>query len=945
MGTLIRVAFLVIISTSTFVHGFQVFKDCVSSAGYVEERNEAENATVLAINAFVTSNRTRFRRNTDNLDDSKVTTALHNTLQKFNKSFSEERASSFVQGISVVTKGYLQAKEIVQQPNAGDLNEIELKNEFENFLINDKIMESQGVFGKLLFVNNNPENPVQLEKKKRKKRQQSSNSTNSNASNTFDPIDVSDIEKMFFGSVDDIRYSVAFVIDDTGSMRHHIKEVQCLVQSFLTSDRNRPDKYILTTFNDPERNTMFFEPKVYSSSDTSDVQELLNDLSSIKPCCVGIGCRCGGDRPEYGMGGILRAIDKSLRYPDTGLSSVSHIILFTDAPAKDSKREEEVRKKLQSTRPDNGTDLVVHAFLSQAMHLSPHLCKNNSYVNVVEAQGGILVNSITKADSLKTFIKRYTKTYASELHLPSCASRSRRSAGRCRNFTLSTLATEVTFIINNPHGPMYVIIRNSTGIVQTGTLNGTQIHSFSSPISGNWSVCVGGPLDLNNNIMILVKNNFQFSVDFTIGNHSTIPLSKLPPPGCPVSALVFSPQYNELSNTIGTHALSMISLTGENLTSQTQLSNCNGYLIGHIIVPREPFYFRFQGSIKGDQFSSNQLTQYVPTPWSLVVTNITTPKNIIQGRSEVFIFSLNTTNKQPSCPLPIIIRATTGASGLILSVSPSEVTLRQSEAISINLTVTATNDASTGLQKIDLMLENKPSGVLETVAIEIKVQPQETCTRRHPDDHTCCDETNVKYCCPLQSCTRDLIFVIDGSRSLNKEKFTVVKNFTVGVLNHIQLGENLTRVAVIKYARKTQVEFGFNFSYDKANISNRIMDMARPKQDFGTVTDDALIKAANLAATEGRKQPHVTPTIALVTDGITGRNLTYIRAAVDQLDTKCILRFAVIAFNKNYNTNKDAKEKATVISGSDSRIFLGKTKDELLKRAADVARNLNMCSN
>ena len=71
----------------------------------------------------------------------------------------------------------------------------------------------------------------------------------------FDCLDGSDLGIIFLntGSAD---FSVAFVIDDTGSMGGEIEAVKCLVRSFLKSERGGPAKYILGTFNDPGEGMM-----------------------------------------------------------------------------------------------------------------------------------------------------------------------------------------------------------------------------------------------------------------------------------------------------------------------------------------------------------------------------------------------------------------------------------------------------------------------------------------------------------------------------------------------------------------------------------------------------------------------------------------------------------------------------------------------------------------
>ena len=45
--------------------------------------------------------------------------------------------------------------------------------------------------------------------------------------------------------------TLAFVVDDTGSMSAEISSVQRLIHSFIKTERSEPLAYILTIFNDP----------------------------------------------------------------------------------------------------------------------------------------------------------------------------------------------------------------------------------------------------------------------------------------------------------------------------------------------------------------------------------------------------------------------------------------------------------------------------------------------------------------------------------------------------------------------------------------------------------------------------------------------------------------------------------------------------------------------
>lgn len=48
-----------------------------------------------------------------------------------------------------------------------------------------------------------------------------------------------------------LKSTLAFAVDDTGSMSEEIESVQKLIHSFVKTEQSEPHAYILTTFNDP----------------------------------------------------------------------------------------------------------------------------------------------------------------------------------------------------------------------------------------------------------------------------------------------------------------------------------------------------------------------------------------------------------------------------------------------------------------------------------------------------------------------------------------------------------------------------------------------------------------------------------------------------------------------------------------------------------------------
>ena len=68
----------------------------------------------------------------------------------------------------------------------------------------------------------------------------------------FDSLDGTRMATIFgIGLFNEVPPTLAFVVDDTGSMGSEISSVQILIRSFIKTERSEPLAYILTTFNDP----------------------------------------------------------------------------------------------------------------------------------------------------------------------------------------------------------------------------------------------------------------------------------------------------------------------------------------------------------------------------------------------------------------------------------------------------------------------------------------------------------------------------------------------------------------------------------------------------------------------------------------------------------------------------------------------------------------------
>ncbi|XP_062566521.1 von Willebrand factor A domain-containing protein 7-like [Saccostrea cucullata] len=117
-------------------------------------------------------------------------------------------------------------------------------------------------------------------------------------------------------------YSIAFIVDVTGSMADNIDGVKRGTTSFVNAiktSENVPEKYILVTFSDPV--------DLETSRVTADADEMIDWLSKLS-------VSGGADCPEYSLSGLLTGATLS--------NKNSPVYIYTDAPPKDPEKEAEV---------------------------------------------------------------------------------------------------------------------------------------------------------------------------------------------------------------------------------------------------------------------------------------------------------------------------------------------------------------------------------------------------------------------------------------------------------------------------------------------------------------------------------------------------------------------------------------------------------------------------
>ncbi|XP_060724374.1 matrilin-4 isoform X1 [Tachysurus vachellii] len=112
----------------------------------------------------------------------------------------------------------------------------------------------------------------------------------------------------------------------------------------------------------------------------------------------------------------------------------------------------------------------------------------------------------------------------------------------------------------------------------------------------------------------------------------------------------------------------------------------------------------------------------------------------------------------------------------------------------------------------------------------------------------------------------DLVFIIDGSRSVRSHEFETMRKFMVDIISEMDISPNAARVGVVQYSSQVQNVFSLKQYITHEDMVKAIKDIIPLAQ--GTMTGLAIRYAMNVAfsAEEGARNnvPHVA---VIVTDG------------------------------------------------------------------------------
>lgn len=457
----------------------------------------------------------------------------------------------------------------------------------------------------------------------------------------------------------DIKGSLGFVIDDTGSMGRVISGVKNQVSRLvnLVSDdpEKAPDKYILVRFGDPDVGSAFV---------TDQASSLRNRVNSLF-------ASGGGDCPELSMSGMLNAIDAS--------SAGSSLYLFTDATAKDSSLQGNVIAAARAK------DITMHAYLfGSCSPIDPAYHAMTS-----ETGGQLLLLNRTTSETEKLF-DLITPSLTGDLQ-PIFISQSNLSGTKEITIPIDSSVSNAVFSIGmDVKGEIKLIDPNGIEIVGFTDISSGRIFSINTPVSGLWTIKITG----NGGVTISVSGNSEIEFDrfnFVELRGRTGHEGLFPIKGEPLS----NTEHSGVANVFGDVSSAVFELRTEagdlireiNLTKGGDENVANDEFFGSFSLPSDSFRIYLRGT-DGDgkevqrafpQLFTGQSVKVLPVgdgATRLIAGQINVQRFEVTNLGLTDTFSISATDNQ----------------GFVSGINPNSVSLDQNESGIIEVSIDIPNE-------------------------------------------------------------------------------------------------------------------------------------------------------------------------------------------------------------------------------------------------------------
>ncbi|XP_047196684.1 collagen alpha-6(VI) chain [Hippoglossus stenolepis] len=166
-------------------------------------------------------------------------------------------------------------------------------------------------------------------------------------------------------------------------------------------------------------------------------------------------------------------------------------------------------------------------------------------------------------------------------------------------------------------------------------------------------------------------------------------------------------------------------------------------------------------------------------------------------------------------------------------------------------------------------------GVMEantTQLLEISGSPEKIYAQRDFDALKDLEnQLAMEICEPERECKKtiqaDIIFLVDGSKSIGRTNFTIMQTFMESVVNETKVGKNQTRFGVIMFSTTTKSIFTLKEYSTRQEVRTAISALTRPNEDTHTAKALAYSLPFFEAENGGRAALQVPQILMVITDG------------------------------------------------------------------------------
>ena len=217
------------------------------------------------------------------------------------------------------------------------------------------------------------------------------------------------------------------------------------------------------------------------------VNDLITDTSNLQ-------ASGGGDCPEYGMVGILKALEllDGIQNPRVRKQGKHNVVVLTDASAKDNDDYQSVINKAKEI------GVTVHFFYSG------NGCDDGfgNYDSIKQATGGVSVDQIDAA---------HFQQFADFIRSSSFKKRKRDVPSSCQSFNISHFVTKFSGLFETAQNVITITKPNGHSENVATFSNSFYIYTVDNPQPGLWKGCVSsGTLTLTLTTAIDLEFNIEY---------------------------------------------------------------------------------------------------------------------------------------------------------------------------------------------------------------------------------------------------------------------------------------------------------------------------------------------------------------------------------------------------------------------------------------------------